>query len=414
LILYASLLYRYTSVSKPDGLGFFLFLLSTFIVYLLRYSNRSLVLSVLFGIAAFYTKPYFVLSIPYLILYLFLFVSKKKAILYASLTALLLTVTAFIINGIFETYFVNTFFNHVNVATNDWGRLKVQLELFSIFNSGIILIFIVYALLVLFDKVRSGALESLKLETIKKELTKRIDIRSYDKPFLEFAFPFSLYCFLLSFGIFYFKLGRHVGNMMTYAYHLITPFFVIYVYSLFNVPLQNAHLSKYRDNYNYVLRIPCILISLYLLYTSTSYLKASPEWNDIEDWQRVEEITLSYKNIMNSQVLVPFLLEQNKPVYDTGQTEFFQYSHYPFEWLNGFFPSNAEISLRWSIYESSIRQGVSEQKFDAIIVTPHEYRSYLADLEEYYSMVDSLDVCMYHSAKCELLEIWEPKVIYPE
>jgi hypothetical protein len=116
---------------------------------------------------------------------------------------------------------------------------------------------------------------------------------------------------------------------------------------------------------------------------------------------------------MNSQVLVPFLMQQNKPIYDTGQTEFFQYSHYP-EWLTGFFPSNAEISKQWDGYENSIREGVREQKFDAIIVTPHEYRPYLEDIEDYYSLVNSIDVCMYHSAKCELLEIWEPRAIGPE
>lgn len=409
LILYASLLYRYTVVAKPDGLGFFLFLLSVFIVYLMGYSTWSLVISVVLGVLAFYTKPYFVLSIPYLAIYLFLFVSKKKAVFYGAFAFVLLLTTAFIINRVFETYFVNTFFNHINVATNDLGQLAEQLEFFTIFYSGILLILIVYSSLPVLDKVQSGAWQNLRNVRIKEELISRINLFGYDKPFIKTTFPLSLYCLILSFGLFYFKLGRHVGNIMTYAYHLITPFFLIYVFSLINVPLKNIHLAKRRDNYNYALLLPGILVSLYLLYTSATYLKDSREWTDIADWRRIEQITRSHKNIMNSQVLVSLLLDQNKPVYDTGQTEFFQYSHYSVKWLDGLLLSNDKISRQWNRYENSIRQAVSQQEFDAIIVTPREHRSYLRGIEQTYSLVDKIGVCMFHTAQCALLEIWEPK-----
>jgi hypothetical protein len=408
LILYASLLYRYTAVAKPDGLGFFLFLLSIFIVSLMQYSTWSLVISVVLGILAFYTKPYFVLSIPYLAMYLFLFVSKKKAIYYGTFAFLLLITTAFIVNQVFPTYFLNTFFNHINVATNDFGQLFGQLEFFALSYSGIILIFIVYASLSLLDKVRSGALQNLRFDTLKKELINRINVFRYDKPFLEIAFPFSLYCLIISFGAFYFKLGRHIGNIMTYAYHLITPFFLLYIYGLLEVPLKNVPLAKRRNTYNYLILMPGILISLYLLYSSAAYLKDSPEWTDMKDWQRIEQITLSHKNIMNSQVLVSLLLAQNKPVYDTGQTEFFQYSHYPPGWLDRWLLSNADISRQWAKYENSIKQSVRQKEFDAIIITPREHRPYLEGLQEHYFLVDKVGACMFHTAQCVLLEIWEP------
>ncbi|HEX9386140.1 MAG TPA: hypothetical protein VF918_07465 [Anaerolineales bacterium] len=414
LILYASLLYRYTAVAKPDGLGLFLFLLSIFIVSLMQYSTWSLVVSVVLGVLAFYTKPYFVLSIPYLVTYLFLFVSKKKAIFYGVLAFVLLITTAFMINQIFETYFVNTFFNHINVATNDFRQLTGQLELFSIFYSGIILIFIVSSSLSVLDKIQGGALQNLRLEILKKELINRINVFNYEKPFLQIAFPFSLYCFILSFGVFYFKLGRHVGNIMTYAYHLITPFFLLYVYSRLDVPLKSIHLIKRRDMYHYVILLPGILVSLYLLYSSATYLKDSPEWTDMKDWERVEQIMSSYKNIMNSQVLVSLLLEQNKPIYDTGQTEFFQYSHYSLTWLDGLLLPNADISRQWTRYEDAIGSAVREEEFDAIIVTPLEQRSYLQGFQEHYVMVDKIGVCMFHTGQCALLEVWEPKSSMPQ
>ena len=409
LILYASLLYRYTPLAKPDSVGLFLFLLSVFIVYLMQYSTMSLIISAILGVAAFYTKPYFVLSVPYLVVYLFLFVSKKKAVFYGSLSFLLFAITAFFVNRTFETYFLNTLFNHVNVATNDLGHLQMQLEFFLIFYSGIILIFIASILLFASDRFSDASWRDLKFETIKNKLIKRLDVFSFDKPLIATGFPLSLFCLILSSLIFYFKLGRHIGNIMTYAYHLVTPFFLIYVFKIIDSPLKNPNLVKRRENYGYVLLMPCILLSLYLLYASASYLKDSPEWLSSDEWQHIEQITLSHKNIMNSPVIVYLLVEQNKPVYDTGQTEFFQQSHYPFEWLDAVFPSNSEISARWNEYQDSIHQSVVHKEFDAIIVEAPEEISFLQGFQENYTLTDTLEICIFHTAQCTLLEVWEPK-----
>ena len=409
LILYASLLYRYTPLAKPDSVGFFLFLLSVFIVYLMQYSTTSLIMSAILGVAAFYTKSYFVLSIPYLVFYIFLFVSKKKAVLYGSLAFLLFVITAFIVNRAFETYFLNTLFNHVNVATNDIDHLNMQLEFFLIFYSGIILIFIASLLLFAFDKLPDAPWRNPNIESFKNNVIRRIDVFSFDKPFIAVAFPLSLFCLVLSSFLFYFKLGRHVGNIMTYAYHLVTPFFLIYIFKLIDSPLKNPNLVKRRENYGYVLLMPCILLSLYLLYASASYLKDSPEWLALEEWQHIEQITRSHQNIMNSPVIVYLLVEQNKPVYDTGQTEFFQQSHYSIEWLDAVFPSNSEISARWNEYEASIHQSVVQKKFDAIIMESPDEIPFLRGFQDNYILTDTLEICIFHTAQCTLLEVWEPK-----
>jgi len=409
LILYASLLYRQTPLARPDCLGFFLFLLSMFIPWLQKYSTRSLLISVVLGVAGFYTKAYYVLSIPYLAAYLFLFVSKKKAIFYGSLSALLLILTAFITNEIFETYFVNTFFNHVNVATNDINQLRLQLALFLIYNSGLVLLFVVYSALSVFDRTTEDSRESLRFVTALEKLIKRINVPDYDKPFLDTAFPLSLYALILSFGLFYFKLGRHNGSMMTYAYQLITPFFLLFTYSLLNSPLKNLRSAKLINNYGYVLFMPCILLSLYLLWSSAFSLKDSREWLSMEDWRHIEKITRSHENILNSPVIVSILMEQNKAVYDAGQIEYFKYSHCPPGWLDGFLLSNTAISERWQEYENFVRQAVQQQAFDAVMVTPWERAPYPEGLQEYYSLVDTVEVCMFHTEQCWQLETWEPK-----
>ena len=114
---------------------------------------------------------------------------------------------------------------------------------------------------------------------------------------------------------------------------------------------------------------------------------------------------------MNSPIIVSSLLEQNKAVYDSGQTEYFQYSHYPSGWLTSFLPSNSDISKQWEQYQNSIREAVRQQAFDAIIITPREHTSGLQDLQEQYFMVDTIGICMFHASQCTPLEIWEPKFI---
>lgn len=409
LLLYASLLYRYTPLAKPDSVGFFLFLLSVFIVYLMQYSTLSLIISAILGVAAFYTKPYFVLSVPYIALYLFLFVSKKRAILYGIVAFLLFLGTAYFVNGIFETYFLNTLFNHVNVATNDVPHLQMQLEFFLIFYSGIFLILLASLLLFVFDKFPDAPWRNLKFETVRDEVTKRINVFHFDKPLIAIDFPLTLFCLMLSSLLFYFKLGRHHGNIMTYAYHLVTPFFLIYVFRMIDSPLKKPDLVKRRENYGYVLLMPCVLLSLYLLYTSASYLKDSPEWLASEEWHQIEQITQSHQNVMNSPIIVYLLVEQNKPVYDTGQTEFFQESHYPFGWLDAVFPSNDEISARWDEYAASIQNSVLKKEFDAIILEAPEEYSFLQGFQENYSRTNTFEICIFHTAQCTLLEVWEPK-----
>jgi hypothetical protein len=146
-----------------------------------------------------------------------------------------------------------------------------------------------------------------------------------------------------------------------------------------------------------------------LLYSSAYSLNKYPRGTDIKDWRRVEQMTFSYRRILNSPVIVSLLMAQDKNVYNAGQTEYFQYSHYPSGWLDRFLLSNSDISNQRERYENSIRQAVSQRAFDAVITTPYEHASYLESLPENYRMVDTVGICMFHTEQCVPVEIWEPK-----
>jgi hypothetical protein len=82
LILYRYLIEGTNPLARPDGLGTFLFLGSIVIPWRYKYSLGSLIISITLGVLAFLTKPYFVLSLPLLMTYLFLFRSKTEGLKY--------------------------------------------------------------------------------------------------------------------------------------------------------------------------------------------------------------------------------------------------------------------------------------------------------------------------------------------
>ncbi|MBK6738496.1 MAG: hypothetical protein IPG64_11550 [Haliea sp.] len=91
VLVYAGLLFYSTPIASINGLGLFLFLSAIAIPWVYGFSTRSLAVSIVFGLLAFYTKQYFIASLGYVALYLFLAESKKRAIYFglAALAALL-------------------------------------------------------------------------------------------------------------------------------------------------------------------------------------------------------------------------------------------------------------------------------------------------------------------------------------
>lgn len=140
IMFYAHLLFSVTPLARPDSLGTFLFLCSILIPWRYQYSSLSSIISILFGILAFLTKPYFILALPYLSLYLFLFKSKIKGIQYGGIASACLLFTILVVNRLFECYFNNTFFIHSNIAGHNLSHAIKQLVTYAEYNWSIIII----------------------------------------------------------------------------------------------------------------------------------------------------------------------------------------------------------------------------------------------------------------------------------
>ncbi|NJM47764.1 MAG: hypothetical protein HC860_17670 [Alkalinema sp. RU_4_3] len=215
LILYGHLLFYITPLARPDAMGVFLMVLSVILPFRFRYSDRSLIASILVGLLAFLTKPYFILGLAFVIAYVFVFQSKIKGLrnaLYATV-AFLGTMAA--MNAWGETYINNTFLIHVNVASKSADFLYRQLSTYVQCNLGLLGLLIGGGAFLLWRE------RSHLRPNFKPQLTQ------LDRPLLQWDMGLFPWCSLLAFAIFYLSMGRHTGNWLVYLHQLFSPFLLL-------------------------------------------------------------------------------------------------------------------------------------------------------------------------------------------
>src|SRR4029077_2452217 len=100
MLFYASSVYFVAPLARPDGLGVFFCLASITCLFITDLTPRWFVAGLIFGILALLTKIYLALPPFLMALYMFLFVSPKRGLIYglttvAAAVAALLTMTLF-------------------------------------------------------------------------------------------------------------------------------------------------------------------------------------------------------------------------------------------------------------------------------------------------------------------------------
>lgn len=409
LFLYLLWLFRATPVSKPDGIGLLFFLLSAFLPSMLRYTNRSLLLSVFCGVIAFYTKPYFVLAIPYVGTYMFLFVSKKKAVYYTLFSLFCGLASAFLLDLICDVYFANTFFINKNDATSNLAYAMRQFKWFAFVHCGIV------------------ALSFLSIPAIGKYFrgfkNARICIRGFNRPLVTVPFSYSFYSSVLSAALVYFYLGRHEGSFMRYQFQIMSPFLVIFCFRVFTDAKTILATNFFYRKYASFIASLCIVLSLALTYRflhydfTTSFFSggfAKKSYNVerlMENWKNMECSLSPYQNILNSPLLVSLQLNTGKPVYDTGLTGGFGSCSYPEnDILKAFFPPNESLKAKWETYLENIRIAIAKQEFDAIALTNNPTPLNPKELiEKHYAKARTFTVYLFHCSQNFQLELWLPK-----
>lgn len=375
---------------KPDSMGLFLFLLSLVIPWKYNYNWRSLLASIILGLLGFIAKPYFVLSIPYLCLYLFLFNSKKKGILYGILSLLATAFTFGILNYLFESYFDNNFFGYLNqrLAGSGLDYALYQLITYIYQNLSLVVVFVLFGYILVKKLIVN--LPSLR---VREAIAQAFNLSNFTEPLIKSNVDLFAFCLLASLAVFYLKLGQHTGNWMNYMYHLISPFVVIVAFKLANKLTKNSQ----------ILLLAIVAINIFFVQTE---FRVKTE-KDYQQWQNLRALISQHENVFNSPAIASILMEQNKKVYDSGQSEYFILGEKR-KIFNIDLPTDNRIKQRVEDYEQEIANSLLNQEFDLVILT-QRYSSFIREdlVKKCYNYQGEVSLNMQNQTW--KLDVWRPK-----
>ncbi|MBF0387030.1 MAG: hypothetical protein HQL20_04155 [Candidatus Omnitrophica bacterium] len=351
VIFYAGCVYPGTTtpMANPSSLGVFIFLCALFVPWSRGFSYPTLFLSAALGILGYYTKPYCLLSVPMMALYLFLFVSKRKACVFSAAVAVLGVLSILFVDRVWNCYFANCFFLHTNPGWMSWRHSVVQLKAFINLNN-----MVLWA---------SGAALAAQVFLVRQDLLK---IWRERRPF-----SFVLYCALICSLVLIFFLGKHEEAYLWYYFHLVSPFLLI---------CMAVTLSRHMS-WAWIF-LPMLLWNCWTF--SRAPLNIQFDAND-QNWLNMRELIKSHKDILNSPLIAPLLVENNLPVYDNGLSEYFKKGAFrENELVKIFSKGDPRIMMRYYVYLNEVRGKIKRREFDLAILAFDYSPLVPGELTQYY------------------------------
>ncbi|MFN8411075.1 MAG: hypothetical protein U0Z26_01670 [Anaerolineales bacterium] len=370
----------------PSSLGTFLFLFALFIPFLRSFDWIGLVVSLLSSLLAFYTKPYFLLAFGLIGSYLFLFVSKKKGILYGVVFLAGLITSLLMVNRLLPLYFINTFIGNASNTDLRVEHLVSQLRvLFTSFYPALILSTMILGMHFFNNR--------LQAKDLSNEL---LNASNWNAPFIKYSFDFPLYTFLCSLLVFVLVLGQHIGNYLNYAFQLLIPTFFCWFL------IKASQVQSFR--WVFVLGIIFNLYSWELNTLDPAMLeqKDSKEWAQVYDYLHASSLTL------NSPAVAAEVSTLGQTPMDSGQTSYFYaVKSFPENLLTGTsYEKFYDDGFRYTVL---IDRMIEKQKFDLVVTTKEKTSFYHSKiLPKYYGIVDEIKVEMPHTNQFWTLVFWKP------
>jgi hypothetical protein len=176
----------------PSTMGTFLFLSGMFIPFIYSFRYPGLIASALLSIMAYYTKPYFVICFVVVAVYTFVFISKKKGIIYSLFFLSAFGLLFLWVRYRFEFYFIDTFIGNLSNANRSLSHLRNQLvELLAEFFPSIVL----GVSLLFLNGSKFSPRELFRTKFLSRSNFLQLDAPLLELPINYFAFTF-IFCFL--------------------------------------------------------------------------------------------------------------------------------------------------------------------------------------------------------------------------
>lgn len=370
----------------PAPTGAFFFIAAIFVPFLLSFDAKSLVLSILLSLAGFYTKPYFLLSFGIVASYVFLFISPKKGLMYglAFFIAALFSILA--VKHIFPLYFVDVIWANVSQARRVFEHLLAQLH--SLMITFFPLLIIIFLILIVDGINMSG-----------KGLTKRsygINILRWNEPLFGYSPSFIFYAFGVSLLVFVTVLGWHAPNPLGYAYQLVAPLFICWVFSEL-IPESKMNL----------LAALLIIVNLFTWQSgvmSPEYLKERSQ----NEWTRLLGYLDGAESIIHPPIMVTDVMALGFPPMDSGQTIiFFEIQPYPDTILSDV--PYERVRRDGYGYTTSINRRIENRRYDVIITAKDKAQFFDTwTLQQNYTLVDEITIQLNMGGN-STVQVWKSK-----
>jgi hypothetical protein len=390
VLFWISQLYYVMPMARPDSLGMFLFLVSMFLPWYKGYSSRSVIISGIIGSAAFFVKPYFILCVPLMGLYIFLFISKKKGFYYALTSLLVISVVVSILRMSSEMYLYYTVYSNIGNTSDNVQHAINQLSKFARENLGLILfggfLFAVKSYQDYKENKRAG---------LSPPLFNKQGLIDFSKPFIAKRLNLEFFCLLITIPLIYFLLGRHVGTRMVYLYQFMTPFLILLV------------VGEVKKKTSFELIFIPIFVLTFSIFMNENIPNHIREI-DFSDWEKAENYISSSENVLNTPAIVSVIFQQEKPIVDTGQIEY--YYHTLPQNNSMFFPNNEDIIIRGQEYTSMITKAVNYHDYDYVLINEEDSPPFIKfrEVRKNYRQIDSLDLWMPQTNQKWTVSVWEP------
>lgn len=403
VLLYAALLFYGTPVANANALGTCLYLLILYLPWRYNFSTPSLAGACVLALLAFYTKQYFILAMALLCLYMFLYVSMRRALILGVCYATLLLGSLLWVNHSSPYYLDNTLFSPMIAAARLQTASIARLQFGEFLR-------LYWPLLAI--SLGCGAVLA-RDQGWRSVLAQFIDVwrfRGNLAPNPRADYPRTHYfwfCLLCAALVMFFTLARNPGNYMTYLFQLLSPLLLIGSFRLLS--LQRSDIKALAP-----LVLICFLQAYALLPKDFSTTR--------ENWQRVDQMVSESSQMLTSQMLVATLLKHGKAVEQDGHTFYFPLAADKPQFFIKNEPDR-RVEAIWREYIRSIYRKIEAREYDLIMVTPWDFNGIFVNnpppfseldgkafLKKYYRLDETLPLSMTerHGGGTHQMRIWRP------
>lgn len=370
MLFYASSLYFVAPLARPDGLGVLFCIASITWLFVEDLTPHWFLVGLAFAMLALLTKVYLAFP-PFVIsLYVFLFVSPKRGLIYGLTTigvsiAVLLIATmfypAYISVSLIDNMNSSTYYDvdHLQRQTLDWLSYSLPLAV---------------------------GLVVLLLRAVVNSRVPRAMLRR-PSPF-AFASAVNAAVFVAVFG-------GHPGAHMTYLFQLVTPLLIVALL---------PHLGEQswaRALVITALPIAFVMNAHYFPLTFGRFRDAEATAAQLSDAIR------SHRRVLGSTEVAGAIALSGQPVFDSGHSQYFGTAGIDRRWP-GLVPADL-LRARWDSFMSEIETGITGQRFDLIIRNRRPGLIPDGLVAAHYVRIATIDVDFPWGAQHWPVDLWEPR-----